>query len=111
MQPILKLRVSEQPAPGIVDGTATNQQAHPWPLMIPTTLTNLILFNLCGLLALLGLLWVSRIVRWRWREHRRRRHAVVCCVCGHRFQDSTRQQAVECPGCHRLVQRQEVLEL
>ena len=79
--------------------------------MIPTTLTNLILFNLCGLLALLGLLWVSRIVRWRWREHRRRRHAVVCCICGNRFQDSTRQQAVECPGCHRLVQRQEVLEL
>jgi hypothetical protein len=79
--------------------------------MIPTTLTNLILFNLCGLLAVLGLLWMWRIVRWRYREHRRRRHSVVCNICGHLFRDASREQAVECPACQHLVQRQEVLEL
>jgi tellurite resistance protein TehA-like permease len=79
--------------------------------MIPTTLTNLILYNLCALLAVLGLLWIYRIVRWRWREHRRRRHSVVCSICGHRFKDASREQAVECPACRQLVQRQEVLEL
>ncbi len=79
--------------------------------MIPTSLTNLILFNLCGLLVLLGLMWMWRILRWRWREHRRRRHAVVCVGCGHRFADASREQAVECPGCHQLVPRRELLDL
>lgn len=79
--------------------------------MITTTLTNLILYNLCGLLLLLCVMWLWRSTRRRWREHRRRRHSVVCVVCGRLFENATREQAVECPGCHRLVPRQEVLDL
>lgn len=79
--------------------------------MIPTSLTNLILYNLCGLLVLLGCLWIWRSVRRRWREHGRRRHSVVCIGCGRLFENATREQAVECPGCHKLVPRQEVLDL
>jgi rRNA maturation endonuclease Nob1 len=79
--------------------------------MIPTTLTNLILYNLCGLLLLLGLMWVWRSVSRRWREHRRRRYAVVCVGCGHVFDDQSRELAVHCPACTRLVPRQEVLDL
>jgi rRNA maturation endonuclease Nob1 len=79
--------------------------------MIQTSLTNLILFNLCGLLVLLGLLWVSRALREGWRERRRRRHQVVCSLCGHVFTNATREIAVECPACGDLVPRQELLNL
>jgi hypothetical protein len=79
--------------------------------MIQTSLTNLILYNLCGLLVLLGMLWVGRTVRTRLREYRRGRHRVVCGVCGHLFRNESREQAVECPACHRLVQRQKVLDV
>jgi len=79
--------------------------------MIQTSLTNLILYNLCGLLLLLGLLWISRAVRTRFQERRRWRHRVVCGICGHLFKNESREQAVECPACHRMVQRQKVLDL
>jgi DNA-directed RNA polymerase subunit RPC12/RpoP len=79
--------------------------------MIQTSLTNLILYNVCGLLALLALLWIGRVVRMSFREQRRRRHRVVCSICGRLFQNKTRDEAVECPACHRLVPRQKVLDL
>jgi len=79
--------------------------------MIQTTLSNLILYNLCGLLLLLGIMWVCRILRERHHEHRRRRHEVVCGLCGHLFRDTSRAETVECPACHNLVQRQELLNL
>jgi DNA-directed RNA polymerase subunit RPC12/RpoP len=79
--------------------------------MIQTSLTNLILYNVCGLLALLALLWIGRIVRTWFREQRRRRHRVVCGICGQLFQNDTRDEAVQCPTCHRLVPRQKVLDL
>ena len=79
--------------------------------MIQTSLTNLILYNLCGLLLVLGLLWIGRLAREALRAHRRRRHQVVCGICGHLFENATREQAVQCPACQRLVERQQVLEL
>ncbi|HEX2749945.1 MAG TPA: hypothetical protein VHM91_18190 [Verrucomicrobiales bacterium] len=79
--------------------------------MIQTSLSNLIVYNLSGLLLLLGFLWIYRVVRARLHEHRRNRHRVVCGICGHLFLNRTREQAVECPSCHRLVPRQEVLNL
>ena len=79
--------------------------------MIQTSLTNLILYNLCGLLLLLGLMWICRILRERHREHRLRRHKVVCGLCGHLFSETSREQAVQCPACQKLVPRQEVLDL
>jgi DNA-directed RNA polymerase subunit RPC12/RpoP len=79
--------------------------------MIQTTLTNLILYNLCGLLTLVALLWFGRVARLWFREQRRRRHCVVCGICGRLFEDDTRDEAVECPGCRRLVPRQKVLDL
>ena len=79
--------------------------------MIQTSLTNLIIFNLCGLLVLLGLMWVWRMMRDRQRDYRRRRHQVVCGLCGHLFSDTSREMALRCPGCEKLVPRQEVLEL
>ena len=79
--------------------------------MIQTTLSNLILYNLCGLLLLLGIMWVCRIVRERHREHRRRRHEVICGLCGHLFTETSRAETVQCPACHNLVQRQKLLNL
>lgn len=79
--------------------------------MIQTSLTNFILYNLCGLLVILGLLWLYRVVRTRILEHRRRRHRVVCGLCGHVFEDKSPEPAVHCPACHRLVQRQQILDL
>jgi DNA-directed RNA polymerase subunit RPC12/RpoP len=79
--------------------------------VIQTSLSNLILYNLCGLLLLLGLMWLCRQWRDAVRARRRRRHVVVCGICGHLFENTTLEQAVECPGCHRLVPRQQVLEL
>lgn len=79
--------------------------------MIQTSLTNLILYNLCGLIVLLGMLWIWRTVRERIQEHRRRRHRVVCGTCGYIFTNESREQSVECPACHRLVQRQQVLDV
>ena len=79
--------------------------------MIQTSLTNLILFNLCGLLLLIGMMWICRILRERYREHRLRRHRVVCGLCGHLFRETSREHAVQCPACEKLVPRQEVLDL
>ncbi len=79
--------------------------------MIQTSLTDLIVYNLCGLLLLLGLLWVCRVARARIREYRRNRHRVVCGICGHLFLNRDREQAVKCPACERLVPRQELLNL
>ncbi|HWB01487.1 MAG TPA: hypothetical protein VG796_00595 [Verrucomicrobiales bacterium] len=79
--------------------------------MIQTSLTNLIVYNLCGLLLVLALLWIYRVVRARLHEHRRNRHRVVCGICGHLFLNQTREQAVQCPACHRMVPRQELLNL
>jgi|GraSoiStandDraft_1057264.scaffolds.fasta_scaffold1441335_2 hypothetical protein len=79
--------------------------------MIQTSLTNLIVYNLSGLLLVLALLWIFRVVRTRIQEHRRNRHRVVCGICGHLFLNPSREQAVECPACHRMVPRQEVLNL
>jgi DNA-directed RNA polymerase subunit RPC12/RpoP len=79
--------------------------------MIQTSLTNLILINLCGLLVLLALLWAGRAVRELLRERRRRRHKVVCNLCGHVFTNATREIAVQCPACEHLVPRQELLNL
>ena len=79
--------------------------------MIQTSLSNLIIYNLCGLLLLLSLLWIYRVVRTRYQEHRRNRHRVVCGICGHLFMNRTKEQAVECPACHRMVPRQELLNL
>ena len=79
--------------------------------MIQTSLTNLILYNLCGLLLVLGLLWMGRLAREARRAHRQRRHRVVCGICGHVFENDSREQAVQCPSCQRLVERQQVQEL
>jgi hypothetical protein len=79
--------------------------------MIQTSLTNLIVYYLSGLLIMLALLWIYRVLRSRIYEHRRNRHRVVCGICGHLFSNQTREQAVECPACHRMVPRQEVLNL
>jgi hypothetical protein len=79
--------------------------------MIQTSLTNLILFNLCGLLLLLALLWAGRAVRESLRERRRCRHQVVCGLCGHVFKNDSREIAVECPACEHLVPRQELMNL
>ena len=79
--------------------------------MIQTSLTNLILFNLCGLLLVLAMLWAGRAVKESLRERRRRRHKVVCGLCGHLFTNESRELAVECPACQHLVPRQELLNL
>lgn len=79
--------------------------------MIQTSLTNFILYNLCGLLLGLGLLWLVRVMHTRILEHRRRRHRVVCGICGHLFEDLSRESTVDCPACHRKVERQQLLEL
>ncbi len=79
--------------------------------MIQTSLTNLILFNLCGMLLLLGMLWAGRALRETLRERRRRRHKVVCGLCGHLFTNESKDLAVECPACEHMVPRQELLDL
>lgn len=79
--------------------------------MIQTTLTNFILYNLCGLLILLGLFWLFRVLRERIREYRRNRHRVVCGICGHLFEDHSGAHTLDCPACHRAIERQQVLDV
>lgn len=79
--------------------------------MIQTTLSNFILYNLCGLLLLLGLFWLFRVLRERVRDHRRRRHQVVCGICGHQFEDTTREHTLDCPACKRAIERQQILDV
>jgi len=80
-------------------------------IVLQTSLTNLIIFNLTALLAVLGLVWVGRVVVDRLSERRRNRHRVVCAVCGHVFRDPARTPVVSCPACSRRVERQEVLDI
>lgn len=79
--------------------------------MIQTSLSNLIIYNLCGLLGILGLVWIFRVIRQFLGEHRRHRHRVVCAICGHLFRNATKEQAFECPACHHMVERRQVLDL
>ena len=84
---------------------------HGRAIVLQTSLTNLIIFNLTSLLAVLGLVWVGRVVLDRLSERRRNRHRVVCGVCGHVFLDPARTAVVSCPACSRRVERQEVLDI
>lgn len=84
---------------------------HDRVIVLETSLTNLIIFNLTSLLAVLGLMWVSRVAVDRLSERRRNRHRVVCAVCGHVFRDPARTPVVSCPACSRRVERQEVLDI
>ena len=80
--------------------------------MIRTSLTNLIMLNLAGVLGGLALIWVVRVWKERRRERARTQHQVVCAVCGHVFEDPARADTVvTCPACGRLVERQAVLDL
>ncbi len=79
--------------------------------VLQTSLTNLIIFNLTVLMAVLGLLWVGRVAVDRLSERRRNRHRVVCAVCGQVFRDPARTPVVSCPACGRRVERQEVLDI
>ena len=79
--------------------------------MIQTSLSQLIVLNLCALLGVLTLVWAGRVAAERLAERRRRRHRVVCGVCGHVFRDASGAAVLDCPACGRRVERQEVLDL
>jgi hypothetical protein len=98
---------------GLLDSAACLDEwvGHGGDTLLQTSLTNLIIFNLTSLLAVLGLVWVCRVVLDRLSERRRNRHRVVCGVCGHVFRDPARTAVVSCPACSRRVERQEVLDI
>ena len=63
------------------------------------TLADFVLFTLFGSLALVvGFTLVSRAVRIRV-ETRSMARRVVCRLCLHAFEDSSRQKIIDCPHC------------
>lgn len=79
--------------------------------MIETSLTELIVLILAGVLCGLGMVWAVTVSRERARERRRARRQVICPVCGHVFENTDRSPALPCPDCGRLIERQTLLDL
>ena len=79
--------------------------------MFKTTLPELIIYNLCILLGLLGCIWVIQILRLRIRERRALKYKISCDICGTQFDDFTQTPLVECPTCGRLNERERIMDV
>ena len=82
-----------------------------WHRMFKTTLPELIIYNLCILLGLLGCIWVVQVWRLRRRERRALKFKISCDICGTLFDDFTQTPLVECPTCGRLNERERIMDV
>jgi rubrerythrin len=45
------------------------------------------------------------------REHRRRKHFVICGICDHVFEDPSTHDLAECPRCGAMNERERIIEI
>ncbi len=79
--------------------------------MVKTTLSELITYDLCILLGLLGMIWIVRVWQQRRRERKALKYRVSCDICGTQFDDFTADPLVACPTCQRLNERDRLLDV
>lgn len=79
--------------------------------MFKITLPELIIYNLCILLGLLGILWLVQVWRLRRRERRSMKYRISCVVCGTVFDDFSAEPLASCPTCGRLNERDRMLDV
>ncbi len=73
--------------------------------MIELTLEEFILWVVCGPLVGIGLYCVFVGLSRRSRKKKAKNNVICCRVCGHLYQDWTREPAPRCPGCDRANDR------
>lgn len=80
--------------------------------MFQTTLPHLIIYNLCTLLGLLGMIWVVQVWRLRRRERKALKFRISCVICGTIFDNYEEEEPlVKCPTCGRLNERDRMMDV
>lgn len=73
--------------------------------MIELTLEDFILWAVCVPLVGVGIYTVMASLRHRSDGKRAKNDVIHCRVCGHLYQDRSREKSPVCPECHRANDR------
>jgi rubrerythrin len=79
--------------------------------MFPVTLDGMIAVYLVGILCALFFAWMAAEIFRKGREHRRRKHFVICGICDHVFEDPSTHDLAECPRCGAMNERERIIEI